>query len=185
MQIVDLPVDAANDVTNLQGVGQRAAFLDTKNKIRDYSNGTLIGTLDAHAMEALSKIAIDGQIELQLSYVKPQESHEKHRRRDANYLDIILYGPKIRADDLGEFVAKCGYYLQEPSGCNRNVPYCNPQCLSSLYDNPRLTFDLHNEKHHQAKDFAGDIKDFMNSFETTELVIEEQTPCALATPLHA
>ena len=33
-------------------------------------------------------------------------------------------------------------YLQDPHGCDRNVLYCNPHCLSSSETERRTTFEL-------------------------------------------
>lgn len=66
-------------------------------------------------------------------------------------LNIILYGPADLSGPIFDFVQECNdhlddetkIYLQDPVGCDRNVPYCNPQRLPPL-DSSRqdFTFDL-------------------------------------------
>ena len=44
-------------------------------------------------------------------------------------LSAVLYGPVSLFDDVGNFAATCGFYLQHPIYCDLDVPYRNPHCL--------------------------------------------------------
>jgi len=67
-------------------------------------------------------------------------------------IEIILYGPPELAEPICEFIEDCNehledgrkLYLQDPAGCDRNVPYRNPQRLPPLDDSApdTLTLDL-------------------------------------------
>ena len=99
-------------------------------------------------------------------------------------MEVILYGPKARADDVGAFMEACGYYLQEPSGCDRNVPYYNPQCLASLEGDLPMTFDVQGRLSYGVDDFTRETDPLLTNFETTEEFEETPTPEVLCTPLH-
>lgn len=142
-----------------------------------------MGSLDSHAAELLSKITADQQFELQYSYRLKSEIDKGQQGSIVGRLDVILYGPKGRADDIGDFLGRSGYYLQDPSGCYRNVPYLNPQCLSSLNGHLKMTFDLCDEQEYHVDEFSRENVDLLADFETTENLAETPTPSALRTEL--
>ncbi|KAK3896696.1 putative SWI/SNF-related matrix-associated actin-dependent regulator of chromatin subfamily A member 3-like 1 [Staphylotrichum tortipilum] len=58
-------------------------------------------------------------------------------------VSVILYGPRSSIDNIGEFFQELDMYLQDPSGCDWDVPYCNPHRLSSInVDECPMTSDL-------------------------------------------
>jgi SWI/SNF-related matrix-associated actin-dependent regulator of chromatin subfamily A3 len=65
-------------------------------------------------------------------------------------IEIILYGPPELAESICEFIEDCNeyledgrkLYLQDPAGCDRNVPYRNPQRLPPLDDSAPDTLTL-------------------------------------------
>lgn len=71
-------------------------------------------------------------------------------RTKRSTLNIILYGPPDLAEPIFNFIQECNdnledeakIYLQDPVGCDRNVPYYNPQRLPPL-DPFRQEFTLH------------------------------------------
>ena len=42
-------------------------------------------------------------------------------------------------ESVGDFIAKCDLYLQDPLHCDRNVPYHNPHLLSTSTGEPVFT----------------------------------------------
>ncbi|KAF2235058.1 hypothetical protein EV356DRAFT_445723 [Viridothelium virens] len=183
--IIDLPVVLPSHTVDLRTPARRPVYLDPDDRVYHCSDGNLIGTLDAHAAEALSKLETDGQIGLQLCYSISTETRLNRRGKASGLLEVILYGPKGRADDVGDFVAKCGHYLQEPLGCDRNVPYCNPHCLSSLDGSLPMTFHLREEQPPVLQKLIRQTKDVLAHFETSEALKETDTPSTLRTQLQA
>ncbi|KAL9065695.1 MAG: hypothetical protein Q9157_007390 [Trypethelium eluteriae] len=183
--IIDLPVVLPSHTVDLRTPARRPVCLDPDDRVYHCSDGNLIGTLDAHAAEALSKLETDGQIGLQLCYSISTETRLNRRGKASGLLEVILYGPKGRADDVGDFVAKCGHYLQEPLGCDRNVPYCNPHCLSSLDGSLPMTFHLREEQPPVLQKLIRQTKDVLAHFETSEALKETDTPSTLRTQLQA
>ena len=59
-------------------------------------------------------------------------------------LCAVLYGSPAFSSAVGTFTAKCGLYLQHPEHCDRNVPYRNPQCLSSELGDTVFTLGMQN-----------------------------------------
>jgi hypothetical protein len=45
-------------------------------------------------------------------------------------MNTIIYGPAELSDPVGQYLTKCGVYLQDSLDCDRNVPYSNPHILS-------------------------------------------------------
>ena len=160
------------------------SFLGPNSTVHRRVDGSNIGRLEDCASEVMAKLAADGEIELQLDYTT-EESEKSRRKTAAYFLQVILYGPKRLADDVGDFIAKCGYYLQDPLGCARNVPYLNPQRLSSLDGCLPMTFDLQQERHYRIEEFTRSADDILANFETTEVFEKAKTPCALRTNLQA
>jgi len=147
------------------------------------ADGQRLGTLEDFAAESLSKLAVDGEIELQLRCSTGIDPAKSPRGKCFISLDAIIYGPRQRADNVGDFVAACGYYLQDPLGCAKNVVYFNPHRLACLHGYSPMTFDLLQHNSLPVKDVTGMANDILAQFETTDVLDEEPTPPALSTPL--
>ncbi|KAI9710148.1 MAG: hypothetical protein M1820_002950 [Bogoriella megaspora] len=182
--VVGLTLNAVPHLVSHRDTILSPVYVEPGGTVHHSFDQSKVGTLEAHAAEMISRIASDGELVLVMSCSLPTNGNTSRRRRAIGSLDAILYGPKGRADDVGDFVEKCGYYLQEPSGCDRNVPYCNPQCLSSLDEPLPMTFDLRKQICHTVHDFVGETNNVLSDFETTEILAESQTPSALYTELQ-
>ena len=180
---MNIPITAPSSTLALYNSAPEPAFLGPNSTIHRRVDGSVIGTLEDHASEVLAKLAADGQIELQLDYTT-EESGKAQRKKAVCFFQVILYGPERLADDVGDFIIKCGYYLQDPSGCARNVPYLNPQRLSSLDGCFPMTFDLQQEQHYRIDEFTRAADDILTNFKTTEVLAQAETPCALRTELQ-
>jgi len=146
----------------------------------------LVGRLVDHTAEALSRLAADDELILQLTFSESQivdGSDTKPFRGTVGYLAIIIYGPKRRSDDVGYFMTQCGYYLEDPTACDRNVPYINPQCLFSFHEDPPMTFDLPQTQMSGIDRLPNRALDILAGFETTHHLAKAFTPAALRTTL--
>lgn len=122
---------------------------------------------------------------LQTHYA-PNPKAQEHRRKvhSIGLLSVIIYGPKSLADDLGNFLDACGICLQDPVGCDRNVPYLNPHRLSSMDENLPLTFQLAEAALQYIDAPVSPPSNLLAGLETTEALPMVETPHGLKTVLH-
>lgn len=109
-------------------------------------------------------------------------------------LDVILFGPKDLSDDICSFLEQCNeylddqqkLYLQDPIGCKRNVPYCNPQRLPPL--DPQCiqsTFDLaHKASASTTLESIEPQPDLLGLLYSQEDLPEAFQPLTITTPLE-
>ncbi len=147
--------------------------------------GHLIGKTDDHTSEILKRILADPELVSQLILRKEalvSDNQTKSKRRLVGYLSIILYGPRAYLASVGDFMTACGRNLEDPVGCDRNVPYLNPQCLFSMHENPPMTFEL-SQSFHEEVEGTTHYSDILAGFETTDTLFETRTPDLLRTKL--
>jgi hypothetical protein len=131
-----------------------AAVLDSIELVHGYvsDNGTVhrlsdklpVGKVDEPAMECLLKISDEQDTDMQVMLSNsnsPKGTRRGHSRKTGTvgWISVIIYGPADLAEDIGDFLDKCGYYLQDPYGCDRVLPYENPHCISTPGNGPQLT----------------------------------------------
>ncbi|KAI0976554.1 hypothetical protein F4678DRAFT_413738 [Xylaria arbuscula] len=109
------------------------------------------------------------------------KSYRKRAARPAGLASAIIYGPKDLSDDVGDFLDRCDYVLQDPFSCEHNVPYKNPHCLSTLFETPRMTFELCSPEPGHPEFF---LSNSLQALETTGDLPEWPQPAALKTELH-
>lgn len=146
----------------------------------------MVGQLDSRVGEILRTLAADGELTLQLAlsaFPIAAGPDTKPSQKATHFLGIIIYGPRHRFNDVGDFVTGCGCFLEDPVGCDRNVPYMNPQCLFSLHESPPMTFDLRHIQQQSMTDFTRTSADILAGFETTAHIHESADPAALRTTL--
>jgi hypothetical protein len=185
-QIVDRPLNAPSHAAAVAPCIEGAAIFTPPREVRNCSTGDVVGRLDNYAGEVLSKITADGELALQLTISASPvvaESDIKTPKGAVGFARIILYGPRNRFSDVGDFMTKCGYYLEDPCGCDRNVPYMNPQCLFSVHEQPPMTFDVPPLQQNNLDDFIPTPCDILAEFETTDRIEEAAIPTALCTTL--
>jgi hypothetical protein len=182
--VVGMPLKTISRTVVLHNRALRPVYFHSDNLISFSEDGALVGALEAHDAEILSKLSTDGQLELQLRYSTTLETDKRQRKPISGLLDVIIYGPSGRGDDVGYFLDKCGIYLQPPLGCDRNVPYYNPQSLSSLDGNTPMTFPLHQDQHSLPEEPIQSCEDFLAKFETSEDLPLTPTPNAIRTELY-
>jgi hypothetical protein len=186
-QIPDRVVFPHPEAAALQPSSQDAVIFASSSELRVKETNSLLGKLHHNDQQMLEVIAADSELVVQLTFsTSPLLSDEQHTtppKESVGYLGIIVYGPKHRLDDVGFFFTQCECYLQDPIGCDRNVPYLNPQCLFSLYERPSMTFELSQHQQHSFQDYTKASFDILADFETRDPLKETPTPTALRTPL--
>lgn len=147
--------------------------------------GHPLGKTDEHTSEILKRLVADSELESQLTLRKDAlipNNHTKLKRGVVGYLSIIIYGPRSYLASVGDFMTQCGRFLEDPIGCNQNVPYLNPQCLFSMHENPPMTFDLSNPFNLEDEDTTHH-SDILAGFETIDTLFETPAPDLLRTTL--
>ena len=153
----------------------------------DSTSKRAIGHVDSRVGQILEILAADGELALQLGLSAcpiAAEPVTKPSRVATHYLRIVIYGPRHRLGDVGYFVTQCSLYLEDPVGCDRNVPYMNPQCLFSFHEHLTMTFDLPQLLRQTFGGFTRTSSDILSEFETTDSIEESSDPKALRTSLQ-
>jgi hypothetical protein len=160
-------------------------FEPPRTIMRDSTNKQ-VGRLDDYEGELLLRLIADDELVLQLSlFSAPIAPPTKRRtpRGAFQYMGATIYGPKRRSGDVGDFLNRAGCYLDDPVGCDRNVPYMNPQCLLTLHERPPMTFDLLQPHQPHIDTFSRASLDFWSQFDTTDDLDLAAIPTALRTEL--
>jgi SWI/SNF-related matrix-associated actin-dependent regulator of chromatin subfamily A3 len=113
-----------------------------------FSSGShFVGKFDEHGTQIVQALSDDRTLELQV--VLPSKNSGSTIRKPVQFsspLDltasIIIYGPMDAHESVGNFFQECELYLQDPIGCDRNVPYHNPHRLGFASEPLRMTFDV-------------------------------------------
>ncbi|KAH7068216.1 DNA repair protein rad5, partial [Paraphoma chrysanthemicola] len=111
-------------------------------------DGTILGELDERSAQVLQALEEDPDLTIQLALtfssakIAARSKALSRELKPVSSLHVILYGPEWLSDHVGTYLQDCEVYLQEPHYCDRNVKYCNPQCLVGSDEEPRMTFDL-------------------------------------------
>ena len=157
---------------------------------------TSYGTLDPFAAKALSVLQKEPSIVLQLDLARPHTQSQdraipkrQSKRVSQPVLRVIIYGARRLFESVGTFVAECHYFLQQPYGCDRNVEYCNPHCLSPESEHHIFTYELktstEQENPHANRPYldCNPIDAFTDTSQNTTLP-ETKTPLSLKTILY-
>ncbi|RYP56346.1 hypothetical protein DL769_009930 [Monosporascus sp. CRB-8-3] len=177
----DLPVTTVPTAILIDSPGLVSAFLNTDGRVQRSSDGAFMGKLDERARECLFRMAGEEGIQVQLMLKSVGAGHSKRQKtRRVALASAILYGPENLSDDVGDFLDKCNYCLQDPFACERNVPYKNPHCLSHLFDGCPMTFELQDLGNYSSE---LSMAESLTALKTTEDLPELQPPTALRTQL--
>ncbi|KAH7085094.1 SNF2 family N-terminal domain-containing protein [Paraphoma chrysanthemicola] len=184
--ILDLPVTLSSETASSTTCTQGTLRFHPPRALCREASGEQLGCLGNYGGEILLRLNADDQLTLQLA-LSPSPAitttDKKACKGDTQYLGVILYGPRHRFSDVGDFISRSGCYLDDPIGCDRNVPYMNPQCLFSLHEQPPMTFDLLQPQNQQIEDFTRAPHDVLADFETTTSLQRTAKPTALRTDL--
>ena len=185
-QISDLKAHSLlHHATSLTPTPDAIRFEPPRTIFRDSAN-TPVARLDDFGGELLLRLAADDELVLQLSLFSAPIAPPAERRTlksTFQYLGATIYGPKRRSGDVGDFLNQAGCYLDDPVGCDRNVPYMNPQCLFTLHETPPMTFDLLQSHELHIDSFSRTSLDVLSRFETTDEFELSASPTALRTEL--
>jgi SWI/SNF-related matrix-associated actin-dependent regulator of chromatin subfamily A3 len=107
------------------------------NSLRRIDQDCLFGELDSHIAEIISSIDSKDGIRLQIycrtinrRAAQGKKGSRKTREKECQYvMNTIIYGPENLHNNVGDYLAACRIYLQDPIDCDRNVQYSNPQFL--------------------------------------------------------
>ncbi len=184
--MLDRPVAALPDTAIAPSCAQEAVLFAPPRELRRCETKELVGQLSEYDGEVLSRLTADEELTLQLFTVDTPivvENGNQRAKVTVAFLQAILYGPRRCYDDVGAFITQCGYYLEDPVACDRNVPYMNPQCLFSLQGRPPMTFELPKMPQDSVDELSRTSCDILAGFETTAWLDEAVTPTALRTIL--
>ncbi|EXJ71754.1 uncharacterized protein A1O5_05564 [Cladophialophora psammophila CBS 110553] len=99
--------------------------------------GREFGCLEERTAKILATLAGESRVAFQIyGYVTKRRANTKDAKgksgqNDLQYLlNAIIYGPRELGQGIGDFLVKCKMFLQDPLGCDRDVPYLNPHLLS-------------------------------------------------------
>ncbi|KAF7573486.1 hypothetical protein PtrM4_083910 [Pyrenophora tritici-repentis] len=146
-QITELRAEFYRQPREQYGVHQKVSFV-WPNELA--LQGSTAGKLDEQSAKILQALSAD-DISIQLSTVLPGNPTYKQgvaavrNTRDWFPCSVILYGPDDMFEDIGAFCQECKLYLQDPIGCELNVPYRNPHRISTDKERPLLTFELQSD----------------------------------------
>jgi hypothetical protein len=119
------------------------AHLREDGTVRRSLDDTCVGQLDNTILECFSKLIQQENITIQLMLKAVSNLVGRGKRpRVVAHAVAILYGREDVADYVGSFLDDVKLYLQDPFLCEQNVPYKNPHCLLSDFEELRMTFDL-------------------------------------------
>jgi SWI/SNF-related matrix-associated actin-dependent regulator of chromatin subfamily A3 len=186
---MDCPVFAKpNSAPTSAFISDTVLFLKDQKELRHAVTGVLVGKPDKHTSEILMRLVVDPEMVSQLIVRKDPLAiarDAKFPRDTVMYLSVILYGSRDCFAIVGDFMTRCGRYLEDPVGCDRNVPYMNPHCLFSLYETPTMTLDLPPAPSHHVENIKQTYSDILAGFETTDPLYKTPTPKCLRTILKA
>ena len=101
-------------------------------------------------------------------------------------LSAIIYGPLSAFDEIGDYLSDQKWFLQEPQGCTRNVPYRNPHRLTGLDLETPLATDLRMDVQDRETVLQATSRplDILNSFRSEQAIAEAKTPEMVRSSLY-
>jgi hypothetical protein len=167
----------------------KSVLLSSDNKLQRPGETAVYGILSersARIIRALQAAGCTTQLYCQAGQsAMPGDNKDCGGDRGTEFtLCVILYGPRLISEDVGEWLADYELFLQDPVHCDRNVLYHNPHLLCGDDDEPITTFSL---RLRVPNIQAETIKVAPNLFEILNQdhhLLETEQPGAVATPLH-
>ena len=146
------------------------------------------GRFDERSTEIIEALLDDCTLSLQVvlspEVLRPTMNRKMVPRMAPNELpaSLIVYGPMNAHESVGNFFQECELYLQDPIGCDKNVPYCNPHRFGFASDPLCMTFDLRSSQMH-AKVTTISSHDMFDTIFSSVHLSECDTPSMLRTSL--
>ncbi|PNP39552.1 hypothetical protein TGAMA5MH_08570 [Trichoderma gamsii] len=178
----NLPITSIETADVVDNPTYVLASLSQSGIVQRRSDGACVGKLDDQAAECLFKFGAESRVNIQLMLkTVASRSCPGRTARIVALAAAILYGPEDLGDDIGDFLDRCKYYLQDPFNCVHNVPYKNPHCLDGLFEAPRMTSELHGPELGYQKTFTP--SNFLEALQTDDALPEWSQPSGLKTEL--
>lgn len=162
---------------------------DRENCLSNLEHGPVAALDDPTAWELFSALRDEVGVEIQLQIYltnRPESSPKtpQHTRKPDRLPILVanIYGSTDLFEDVGNFLQENDRYLQDPKGCDRNVPYRNPHTMTGLDAVPQWTsrFDSPLNECEKIKHTTG----LLDGLQTEEVLLESETPPALKTTLY-
>lgn len=98
-------------------------------------------------------------------------------------INAIIYGPEELCEPVGEYLTKCGIFLQDPLQNDRDVAYRNPHLLSGTEEVVLISEIAIDSSDSQAKGLDNPHDLFSELSKDDHLSLTE-APCAVCTELY-
>ncbi|CAM1505696.1 Fc.00g113330.m01.CDS01 [Cosmosporella sp. VM-42] len=181
-QLEKLPIIRIPTATVIDESSSVHANLLEDNVIQRRYDGAHVGKLEGAAAKALSTLAQEAMVQLQLMITAtPVQGRKRHKNAVVSFGSAIIYGPQDLANDVGDFLDKCNYCLHDPTGCERNVPYANPHSLAALFEDPVMTFEMQQPEEARV---TFSVSASLRALQTSDVLPEFDQPAVLTTDLH-
>jgi hypothetical protein len=150
------------------------------------------GKLETTAIQIIQALEDAGctlQLHCQSSPVSSVEEsiYQKSRRAGdeaVTNLNIIIYGPALLSDPLGEWLLDNVLFLQDPINCEKDVMYKNPQLLREDDEEFITTFSLCSHLQNFDVEKMETRPDLFELLNTEHHLTETEAPPAVLTPLY-
>ncbi|KAH8588455.1 SNF2 family N-terminal domain-containing protein [Bisporella sp. PMI_857] len=151
------------------------------------------GKLETTAIQIIQALEDAGctlQLHCQSSPVSSVEEsiYQKSRRAGdeaVTNLNIIIYGPALLSDPLGEWLLDNVLFLQDPINCEKDVMYKNPQLLREDDEEFITTFSLCSHLQNFDVEKMETRPDLFELLNTEHHLTETEAPPAVLTPLYS
>lgn len=151
------------------------------------------GRLDPHHSKLFKVLNQESGVDLQamLVYEYPHLSADRSRKAHGTRvaqakvtLSVNIYGPVQIYDKIGDFLSRCGDFLQPPLRCDRNVYYLNPQSLFGRSGHPPKTLELSRGLMSHIETLSEET-DPSSVLETQDNYQETEAPAIIQTSLYS
>ena len=181
-QIADIPVKPSEgSVLDLRSVPVVLipGGIGKGMKVTLTRDGSSIGAIGEQDSTILGSIAEESSMEVQ-SIVRSDPA------ANSVILNSIIYGSLDAFREVGVYLAEEGRFLQDPSSCERDVPYRNPHRLTGLDEHVPTTFELIKNAGcpERPRQLIEKPIDVLEGFESREEIAEASTPKCLKSSLY-
>src|SRR5271154_6720451 len=162
--------------------------------LRSATTGAKILKLSERTFDLMHQLAVHGGVTFQILQQQwatggiHGPARIEHRNATASpmaRLQFVLYGPEKVSADVGDFLQECEWYLQQPEGCDRNVRYVNPHCLSADDEAKVMTFELDTIMAKTENESLNQDVDVLACLNSEQVFDEADQPPCVRTPLKS
>jgi SWI/SNF-related matrix-associated actin-dependent regulator of chromatin subfamily A3 len=162
--------------------------------LKSADSGQGVFKLSERIFEIMLQLATDGNVKFQFLRQQPatdvlqgpaKGDTLKAYMPSVTKLNVVLYGPEEASADVGDFLQECRMYLQRPEGCDRNVRYINPHCLSADEEAHVMTFELDKILDEAEKEDSNSVMDVLSYLNSEEVYEEADQPRTVRTQLKS